>query len=140
MKPNELYQCKPDKEDKDVYKVRDFFPEVYNIYDFDEDHYVNLTRFSIKYYADPYIDGYRVWRLASIWIDNKPFMVIQLAGRGGRDHTGKFITDSELYVKCVQYLQSFCPIVNDFDVFNPEEDISTLTKFCGSSWSPKEVL
>lgn len=140
MTPNELYKQTPEKEDRDVYNARldKFMPEIQNISEIDYVDYPELTRFTVKYYADPYIDGYRVWKLASLWLDDKPFMVIQEAGRGGRDHSQKFITDIETYKACVDYLQSFCPVVNPeyLDIYNQDDDIPNLTSFFCGSWNP----
>ncbi len=43
------------------------------------------VRLSIRTHKYFNFDGRRFWRLASVWFDNKPVMIIQNAGREGDD-------------------------------------------------------
>ena len=59
----------------------------------------------IKYYKNHFFDHRRFWRLASVWFENKPFMVIQNAGREGDDYSNRFIIDTDVYSKAILHLK-----------------------------------
>lgn len=50
-------------------------------------------------------DPERFWRLATVWFDAKPVMVIQNVGRGGNDYSKRFVTDVPLYLETADYLK-----------------------------------
>lgn len=62
---------------------------------------------TLKYFD---FDGRRFWRLATVWLDGKPIMIIQNAGREGDDHERRFITDPEGFRALVKHLREFLKI------------------------------
>lgn len=58
------------------------------------------------YYADPYIDGRRIWELAIVYFDDKPAYVSQCAGREGRDHKNTFLISRDTKAALVTYLHT----------------------------------
>jgi hypothetical protein len=64
------------------------------------------SRVEIRILQHIYIDGRRYWELATVWFDNKPFGVIQRAGREGRDHREAFWTDADIFAEALLYLYS----------------------------------
>ncbi len=81
-------------------------------------------------------DGRRFWRLATVWIDNTPVMVIQNAGREGDDHRRRFITDEKAFrVMCVHVME-FLQLKEEplKDVVDPDTTIGRpLIDFYGNS-------
>lgn len=137
MTPNELYQREPVKTDFDVSVLFGCYfnhmPEVWH-----ETYWQTIegnNRIQIRYYKDDYYDTRRIWRLASVWFDNKPFMIIRNAGREGDDHASRFVTDEEVYKEAAVYLQSI--LTPEFrevkDVVDPATDIANLTTFYSDS-------
>lgn len=135
MKPSDLYQQEPEKTDGDLSVLfgcyYNHMPEVADWWPlFASEIYVN-TRIQVRYYKDHNYDTRRIWRLASVWLDNEPFMVIQNAGREGDDHSARFITNVERYKEAVTYVRSILPprFESIPDVVAEDEDIPNLTAF-----------
>lgn len=98
-------------------------------------------RIKIKHHMYHKFDSRRIWQLSSLWLDEKPFMIFQLAGREGRDHGYSFITDKVTYNEMIKYVLCLEIELNyssneaDYrDIIDPEEDIKDLTDFCGDSY------
>lgn len=77
------------------------------------------------------------WRLASVWYDGKPVMVVQNSGRHGESHKRRFITDMELYMEMVEYIQSIMKkeiLKSTLDSVVDEDTVSieALTSFSGN--------
>lgn len=101
--PNDLYAMEPLRVFKQPWVFSDFFePEVNTDQIPDE---ANL-RVEARTLADPYIDGERCCTLMTLWLDDRPFGILQLAGRGGRDHREGFVTDEAVYWEALAYLLS----------------------------------
>jgi len=135
MKPNELYQRKPERTTHELYSViGGWEPHIAEIdeCDFYYDKCQEEERIEIKFYKDFCFDGRRTWTLGSIWFEGKPLMVFRNAGREGIDHYSRFITNQELYHDMVAYLRSFC-IDQDLEVYDPDEDIEDLESFYGNT-------
>lgn len=139
MTPNELYKMESLRTETDIAPLFGCYfnhmPEIVDDYWRIAATEVKNERLEIRYYKDHSYDGRRIWRLASVWFDNKPFMVIQNAGREGDDHAARFITDVGLYKQAATYVKSIVP--PDFkelpDVVSADEDVPTLTEFYGDS-------
>jgi hypothetical protein len=54
-------------------------------------------------------DGYRYAAMYSLWYQGKPFMLVQDAGRSGRDHKRRWLTDFDTYVEVCAYLLRLLP-------------------------------
>ena len=129
MKPSELYEMDPIRETKDIESLEGHV-EV-NMMDIDDE---KNERVSLRYYADPYIDGYRIWQLFSVWFDDRPVMICQRAGRSGRDHGDTFVTDNQAFREMNEYLFSIREdYVDEEDIYDPDQDIENLTDFYGST-------
>lgn len=129
MKPSELYEMEPIRETEDIYNLSGMV-EV-NMMDIEVEENEKIV---LKYYADPYIDGRRVWQLFSVWFDGKPVMVCQKAGREGRDHTDAFVTDPKAYNEMNEYLFSLRDeYLWDDNIYSPDSDIENLISFYGST-------
>lgn len=79
-------------------------------------------------------DVRRFWRLATVWFDGEPVMVVKNAGREGDDHFGRFITDPARYWQMVAYLRSLMPPEPgkvDDEIVDPDEMRDDLTRFYG---------
>lgn len=84
--------------------------------------------------------GRRIWRLATVWLDERPVMVIQNAGREGDDHVKRFITDSMAFLEMFIYLRSLArQDVPDCNAVAAAEEIEGLDAFyghkLGESWA-----
>ncbi len=128
MNANQIYQWQPIKIEKDLYSFLDLI---------DIDTYLPMSdneKVELKYYTYHSFDGERSFNLFSVWFDNKPVMICQTAGRGGRDHRETFITDVPLYKDMVSYIRSLIQVEEDaISSLDPEEDCKDLTEFYGES-------
>ncbi|HCH9337301.1 TPA: hypothetical protein PNO69_004497 [Salmonella enterica] len=103
----EVYQLPSQSETNELWSLKgyyyDFLPEIgdelYSIKPEDN------KRLKIKVLKEFDFDGRRFWRLQTLWIDNKPVMIMQNAGREGDDHRKRFITNKELYKEVVSYVR-----------------------------------
>lgn len=77
------------------------------------------------------IDGRRYWRLATVWFDAKPVMVVQNGGREGDDHSRRFVTDVTLFLEMVEYLKDEAN--NDIEAVPLSYDGADLVSFYGRS-------
>lgn len=136
MKPLELYLRTPESISKDLSILRSY---TYNHVTEIKEYFNNIsaledknTKIQIKIYKHFDYDYRRFWRLASVWFEEKPVMIIQNAGREGDDSSTRFITDETLYVEMVQYIKSLIPAEFETqikDLVDPEIDIENLTNF-----------
>jgi hypothetical protein len=135
MKPSELYQREPEKVVTEFIEYGYLYGCYYNhIPEIDQyAKYKATDRIKIHIYKEFWFDSRRFWRLASIWLDDKPVMITQNAGREGDDHARRIITDRDRYIELVALLMSLqCPQPNDIeDVADPETDLDDLTSFYG---------
>lgn len=88
----------------------------------------------IKYFE---FDYRRFWRLATVWYEDKPVMIIRNAGREGDDHSSRIITDKAAYVDMIRYIRSLLAIEfqSEDSYKDPNEDIVNLDSFYGNSLS-----
>lgn len=67
-------------------------------------------------------DGYRMAQMSTVWFDGEPVFIVQNAGRSGRDHFKRWVTNSEKYVALVAYLLSKAMAQQvSSDLVSPEE-------------------
>ena len=88
-------------------------------------------RLVVKTHAYYQMDHRRFWELASWWLDEKPFMVTQNAGREGDDWARRWITDLGTYQEAIYYILS--RINHEFKAMDDEvpvdADIGNLRSF-----------
>jgi len=137
MKIADLYARTPEKMSKDPRMLRGFY---YNHVPELGDFHFNLPklahRMTIHIYKEFEFDARRFWRLAAVFLDNRPVMVIQNAGREGDDHAARFITDVVAYNELVHYLASLMhpdPLEIPMAPIDVNVDIPGLDDFYGSS-------
>lgn len=145
MTPNELYAREPEKKDKDLdVLVGHRYNHIKEIESLSM-YGVKLApgkndRITIKYYKDFDFDYKRFWRLASVWFDDTPIMIIQNAGRGGDDHHRRIITDPVRYGEMIGYIAKELIIYElagnkklDGDVHQIDEDVKGIDDFYGNN-------
>lgn len=139
--PNELYAMDPEKIDNNIailigchynhieesglkYGSLDFALVTDNVNE----------RVKIKYLKDFNFDYRRFWRLASVWYDGIPVMIIRNAGREGDDHYSRFITNKEAFHEMCLHIRSLVPLQVEeiIDVIDSEKDIKDLLEFYGN--------
>jgi len=140
MTPAELYARTPESITFELYCLMgcyyNFIPEIE-----ESDFHWNgelkgNTRISIHIYKDFNFDGRRFWRLASVKFDDDFVMIIQNAGREGDDHTARFITNENAYVKMVEYIRTLLPVIPEEgreDVVSENDNFPGLADFYGNS-------
>jgi hypothetical protein len=136
MNANEVYALQPESISFDLNDLRgcryNHIPEIDEslVYYFGYD--TKNDRVSIKIIKDFDFDGRRCWRLATVWLDDTPVMIIQNAGREGDDHAKRYITNFEKYTEMIRYIISLIEItkeVSPSDIIDPNMDDEKLTKF-----------
>jgi hypothetical protein len=73
-------------------------------------------------YGDNGADRYAA--IFSLWFKDKPVGIFQEAGRGGRDHFKRWITDADAFVALCQYLRTkLCNGEDQLDIYDPEHEV-----------------
>lgn len=80
----------------------------YDSYKHNVDHSI-FTKIEVRIIKHFNFDYRRFWRLATVWFEGSPVMVIQNAGREGDDHRERFITDPEAFKRMLSYISSLVP-------------------------------
>ncbi len=138
MKATELYNRTPESFSKDLNHLNGYdyqhVPEIQETW-FDDDTNDKNEKVFFRIYKDFDFDGRRGWKLASVWFEDKPVMIIQNAGRELRDHADRFITDLDGYIGMVKYIRSLLPVEHVIinDVIDPSEERNDLDSFYGNS-------
>lgn len=77
----------------------------------------------------------RIWRLAAVFFDGLPVMIMQSAGREGDDHTHRFVVDVASYHAMVGHMLSLMreDAIDDRDTgrVSMDDDIPDLARFYG---------
>ena len=141
MKLSELYAMTPESERKGIEGISgryyDHVPECFG--DISSLMYSDgfCERVTTKYVKHFNFDHRRYWRLATVWFDDEPVMVIQNAGREGDDHAKRFITNAGLFGQMVQYIDAQCAAENEvvIEQLDADLDIDGLDSFYGNSLS-----
>lgn len=100
---------------------------------------VEDNRFVIKTLIDETYDGSRYSYMGTIWFDGKPVLIVQEAGRSGRDHFKRWVTDKDTYVEMLAYLVAMLTenpeMAEDEDFVDPEMEVypEELLHFYGNS-------
>ena len=132
MKPNDLYKMTPERVIRNVddmeYYISRHISEV-DMFDIEDD--VISDRLELRIIRDPYIDGNRTWTLSTLWFDNKPVMVLQSAGRAGRDYNKSFVTDLEAYGNVVSYIATLINATGIY-IHDADTDYDDLVSFYGN--------
>lgn len=143
MKPSDLYKLMPEDSHHNVDILSgchyNHIPDV-DLDDVDIDQVEKDQRVLIKVYKEHTYDYRRFWRLASVWFDNEPIMIVQNAGREGDDYTNRFITNTKQYYELVSYLRTLLLDEYKEKEYDPNEDISNLTRFYNDSFDIEEDI
>ncbi len=86
-------------------------------------------RFELRFYRKRNSDQRRVWWLYSLWLDGKPVMVLQNAGREGDDHHRRIVTDQTLLAETVRLIRTHLPVSPADEVADPSTEIEGLDAF-----------
>ncbi len=133
MTPNELYKREPVSTSHDLWPLcgcyYNHLPELQER--LSSEAFDGNEKVEVRYYKDFNFDYRRVWRLASVWYDGRPVMIVQNAGREGDDHRRRFITDLVAYGEMIGYLIALFPreLEQPEDVVDPDTEVVGLTSF-----------
>lgn len=131
MTANEIYALTPESTTHALWDLSGcYYNHVAEAGDSSEWNSKETTRITVKTIKYFNFDGRRIWRLSTVWFDEKPVMIIQNAGREGDDHRERFITDKSLFCEMVTHIRSLAG-VEVLEVLDPEKDSPDLTKFYG---------
>jgi len=109
--------------------IFDHIPEM--PWDMDGNNFYDSDRVEIRIIKEHYFDHCRLWRLATVWFDGQPVMVIQNAGREGGDWSKRVITDTRRYKAMIEHLNSLW-VADDLNancVASEDDDIPKLAEF-----------
>ena len=141
--PNDIYRLTPESISNNLeYIANPYFNHVSEtIHDFSLFHVIRSDQIEIriisevvKYHRSEVVKYHRiVWRLATVWFDNKPVMVIQNAGKYGHEHSKKFVTDRKTYKRMCDHIKELISIENEDDIkeIDADKNIKGLVKFYG---------
>lgn len=90
-------------------------------------------RITIKEHGFYTYDHRRIWRVASVWLDDRPVMIIRNAGREGDDHKARWVVDEEAYAGLLKEVVSLAnphPQKNE-DFVDRNKDIGDVFDFYG---------
>jgi len=118
--PNDVYALEPEKILSAEFNTHEYiwwgcyFNHIPEIDQYGK--YEDSDRISIRIYKEFDFDGRRFWRLASIWLDDSPVMIIRNAGREGDDFCDRFVTDRKKYVELVAHILSLKKLEEDDNI------------------------
>jgi hypothetical protein len=137
MKPNELYALPTYTVSHDLGMLAPCSGHTLHVPELEDAAYgfTDQTEITIRVYRDHSFDHRRFWRLASVWLGDRPVMIIRNAGREGTDHHSRFVTDMDAYKDLVSVARKYmtAPERNVEDLVSPDADIPDLTTFYGNS-------
>ncbi|GAA4450408.1 hypothetical protein GCM10023189_10970 [Nibrella saemangeumensis] len=150
MTPIDLYNRTPEREDNDLSVLigclYNHIPEVSALLELDKSIIDGNNKVVIKYYKDHSFENRYIWRLASVWFEAIPVMIIQNAGLKGEEFQRRLITYEQGYVELIQYLKGLLTdaCIDASDLVDQNEEISGLDAFHGcildSSFEPSPHL
>ena len=139
--PNDLYRLEPERIIGGQFNSNEYlwwgsyFNHIPEIDAYAE--YEDTDKIEVQIYKDFDFDGRRFWRLASIWFEGEPVMIIRNAGREGDDHASRFVTDRERYIQMVSHILSLQKLdesgIEGEDFVDPDEEVTELLEFYGNS-------
>lgn len=80
-------------------------------------------RLAVKQLVYLYVDGSRDASMHTLWFDGTPVAIVQNAGRSGRDHQRRWVTNGPVFLALEQYLVSKMLSDEDLDVVDPESEV-----------------
>jgi hypothetical protein len=80
-------------------------------------------RLVLKELLNKNYDGERIAVMYSIWFDGRPVAVVQNAGRSGRDHAARWVTDTDAYAALLAYLLTFSRPNDTRDITDPNVEL-----------------
>jgi len=141
MKAKDFYELKPKEIIMDLtgYLIGGYFNHLAKSLEHVDEYNIDFsknTRIKVKILAQKWHDERRFWRVATVWFDDFPFMIIKNAGREGDDHSGRVITNEEVYQEAIQYIRSklWRPHVVG-DTINLEFELPEFVEFYGMDLS-----
>lgn len=113
--------------------IPEFLPDKYTSAFDHEERYTD--RITIRIHKFIWNDVRRYWRLASVWVDGMPVMVIRNAGREGDDFADRIITDLKRYELLLEIVGSLrsCKREDGTQSVDPDVNIKDLESFYGQS-------
>lgn len=130
LSANQVYALDAQRISTDLWEVERHVPEV-AFYEIPDD---TNTRVQLREICLVDYDGERMWALATVWLDERPVMIVQQAGRGGTDHRERYVTDRSAYFDMVAYLHGLQqPDPEEGLVIDPDEPLAELTCFYGET-------
>lgn len=135
MTANEIYQLPTTDTSHDLYHLAGCYynhlPEAGG----DSGEWVCLKtkRIEVRIVKDFDYDGRRFWKLATVWFDDEPVMIIQNAGREGDDHAARYVTNVAALGFMASHVRSLVQTTDKIDIINPAADMPELTNFYGQS-------
>ena len=85
-------------------------------------------RIDIRVFKHFDFDYRRFWRLAAVYLDNAPVMIIQNAGREGDDHAHRYLLDEARYRELVGIVASMPRKPNDHSVSEEDQKRTSIVK------------
>lgn len=136
MRPLDLYQRKPERETKELWSLQDggngkILPDI--------QYFVGAPkkpneRVTLRFLKDWCFDGRRTWQLFTVWLDERPVMIVQRAGREGDDHIARFVTDAGTYGEMIKYLREITAEEEEIsEHVAPDAEVEGLDRFYGYS-------
>lgn len=98
---------------------------------------LSKTGIEVRIHCHSNYDFRRFWRLASVWLDGSPVMVIQNAGREGDDSHKRFVTDRDLLFVLASRIRmaiAEVPMKYEVDVVGIDDEVADLDTFYGFSY------
>lgn len=135
MKPVDVYTAKVLSVKNSVYDIESHVHNELSLYHaLDYNKIEESGKIEVKNHYYYQIDYRRYASMSSVWFEGSPIMIVQNAGREGRDHEMRFITDDIKYKLMINFIRS-CVIEDSVDVYDLNEEIEELSNFYGYSLS-----
>jgi len=137
MNAKQLYKLANElntKGDNQIYDVID----ILNQYDSSIDHHDTKVYLNEKvatkrvHYQDLEHGGKYTWELTTLWFENNPVAIIQMAGRYGESHQELFVTNKTLMDNAIDYLRKLIDeeeVETDKFMIDEEVELDKLTNF-----------
>jgi hypothetical protein len=131
MTPQQLYDMSPQEVSHDIECYFDHVKEIELSLDL---RYRKSPRIETRFVKHFNFDERRFWRLATVWFDGKPVIVIQNAGREGDDWSKRFITDADAYKGMLVHLAELsAQLIAPPESLPADQEIENLDSFYGNS-------
>lgn len=139
MTPADLYSRTPQYETHELSAIHNYcyshIPEINTYVGVMDEIYDHDEKVQIKVLKEFDFDHRTFWRLATVWFEGNPVMIIRNAGREGDDHKSRFVTDPDQYKLMVKYINTLIP--PDFNkiegVVDATQEIDKLDDFYDNS-------